>query len=1243
MDHPLENLGPERFQQLCQALFVKEYPGVVCLPVGQPDGGRDALQHAFDKQEQRFTVIQVKFSKHQLLERDKREWVLASATNEIDKVNALKAKGAERYVFVTNVQGTSHLDVGSVDRLQADLSTTLNIPVLCWWRDDINRRLDSSWDLKLRYPEVLSGQDFLRLLSVSTQGDQHERRHSAIKAFLANQYEEDQDVKFKQVQLQNKLLDLFVDLPFRIHLPRPPQSGSFPAAHMMQLRYLPNADGQSLVIEDASDDHDEAGTASLLLNETTEDWLNQVIVEGAPGQGKSTLAQYVCQVHRIRLLGKTHDDAALPNSHRVAPVSLPFKVDLRDLSEWLTGKDPFVSNPTHPAPDEDLTLETFLARLVRHKSGGSQFAAADLLALSRHTPILLALDGLDEVADIKRRAEVVGAVSKALPRLRENCRALRVIITSRPAAFANSPGFDQKHYPYLTLKSVKRSQIHKYAGRWMAVRHFDEKEKVEFTKILDEKLDQPHLRDLSRNPMQLTILLSLIHTRGSALPDKRTKLYDDYVDLFFSRESTKNPVVREHLELLKDIHRYLAWVLHTAAEQGKGSAAAGRLTTQHFKKVLSEYLEKERQDTAIIEDIFRVMLERVVMIVSRLEGTYEFEVQPLREYFAARYLYDTAPYSPPGGEQAGTKPDRFDAIARNFYWFNVVRFFCGCFSKGELFDLADRIKQFIAQEPLGVTRHPVLLGATLLADWVFTQSPRAMEQVASALSTRAALRRLLPIDLYKRDEPIRIPASCGGPSVCKSAMDALFDGTTKYDVRRQIAVFVNANMRIDERLERWIAEAPVDDSGVGWWLALGRDLECLFDVDEDILRAILKPRTLTSHAVSTIWHSGRINVLDSNPTYDAYLSDAAFMTPQYDGQRGGDDLPFYLIPRVLGYLGSGYALHGPPSDRKDFLEALQRAPESFTSASSASGYQHAISSACKAVSVGIAERANSTTFLLESVDFFEQVVSEIAAALGDLPAIVQAALAVARLPQGGRHRTRAAVSLNSEQPLSVRIRYAKAKSKHWDWWSACFAGASSELRRFLAWLTFCTFAPVTMIIEHSGELAILLREMSDVEWQRLVSFLGTIDMGFGRSRTGSRTNAKLNYQGPSERVAFVLASKDHNAFSNRMFMSHFVGFQDSSGIYAAYRQFNASDAAVHDRLPWSTAQEIIRSTYKQGASYGIFYASKLPDHVADAILADPDAYPFRYWDAAQTNAESKVKKSVRSVAQTAKRERWFSH
>jgi hypothetical protein len=57
-------------------------------------------------------------------------------------------------------------------------------------------------------------------------------------------------------------------------------------------------------------------------------------------------------------------------------------------------------------------------------------------------------------------------------------------------------------------------------------------------------------------------------------------------------------------------------------------------------------LTREGHDPALAAVLFTGMIERVVALVSRVQGTYEFEVQPLREYFAARFLSETAPYSP---------------------------------------------------------------------------------------------------------------------------------------------------------------------------------------------------------------------------------------------------------------------------------------------------------------------------------------------------------------------------------------------------------------------------------------------------------------------------------------------------------------------------------------------------------------------------------------------------------------------
>ncbi len=84
---------------------------------------------------------------------------------------------------------------------------------MCWWRDDLSRRLDDAWSLKWVYPEVMTGPDFLRAIVESGLTEDRERRAATVRAFLRAQYDVDEEVKFKQVELQNKLLDLFTDVP----------------------------------------------------------------------------------------------------------------------------------------------------------------------------------------------------------------------------------------------------------------------------------------------------------------------------------------------------------------------------------------------------------------------------------------------------------------------------------------------------------------------------------------------------------------------------------------------------------------------------------------------------------------------------------------------------------------------------------------------------------------------------------------------------------------------------------------------------------------------------------------------------------------------------------------------------------------------------------------------------------------------------------------------------------------------
>ncbi|MFM6008577.1 MAG: NACHT domain-containing protein, partial [Sphaerospermopsis kisseleviana] len=244
-----------------------------------------------------------------------------------------------------------------------------------------------------------------------------------------------------------------------------------------------------------------------------------------------------------------------------------------------------MSNEPHPKWKK--SLESFLAAQIENDSGGCEFDVADLHAVANVSAILLVFDGLDEVADIETRKDVVKEIIAGIKRIRVNAASLQVIVTSRPAAFADSPSFPEDLFPYYHLGSVTRPLIDEYAQKWMKARKLDSQQIKDVKKVIQEKLDLPHLRDLARNAMQLTILFSLILRKTASLPEKRTALYDSYIELYFDREAEKNSIVRNYRDLLIDINRYLAWILHVEAEEKN---ATSRITGEELHNLLVNYL-----------------------------------------------------------------------------------------------------------------------------------------------------------------------------------------------------------------------------------------------------------------------------------------------------------------------------------------------------------------------------------------------------------------------------------------------------------------------------------------------------------------------------------------------------------------------------------------------------------------------------------------------------------------------------
>ena len=820
MTYLYEQLTPDKFQQFCQALLASQFPNAQCLPVGQPDGGRDAFQwsmHDADGRPEDLIVFQVKFSRD--ANRADQDFLKSIVESELPKVERLKKKGLSAYYLMTNVSGSAHLDVGSVDKVDDLLNQALGIPAHCWWRDDLDRRVDAQSDIKWSYPEIIRGSDLLQALFEGTLGEDGRRRDNALQAYLATQFDDDREVKFKQVDLTHSLLDLFVDTSLQF---TDSEEKNQPGTFAPRLRASRTGGYYEVDVDLAA--------AHFFLQSAPGNPFLKAVLEGAPGQGKSTISQYICQIHRMRLLNKNL--SRVPAVHLEGIVRFPMRVDLRDYASWIGGKNPYAADPNATRPnDGQNSLESFLAFQVSQASGGHQFSVTDLTAFAKVSHLLIVLDGFDEVADISTREQIVKELSRTSNRL--SARSLQVIVTSRPAAFAKSPGFPRQDWRYLSLQSMDLGQINQYADKWMTARHLIPQEKAELIGVLQQKLDQPHMRDLARNPMQLAILLSLIQTRGLSLPDKRTALYDSYMELFFSREAEKSAVVREHRDLLVDLHQYLAWIIQTEAEEANSK---GSITEEQLKALLRDYLVRQGHRASLVDDLFVGMVERVVALVSRVQGTFEFEVQPLREYFAARHLYETAPYSPPGHEMKGTLSERFDVLARNFYWLNVTRFYCGCYSRGELPSLADGLIELAGSDLYKDTNYPRLLMLMLLGDWVFTQQPLTVKRLVKVILEEPGFKVLVSSLQRQTSTSLIAPERCGRIELTEGCVKILSE-RDQSDVAGVLALSIREALPASEVATLWAALK--DKIPLRKWLHFGRLMGQLSSLDNASLKTLL--------------------------------------------------------------------------------------------------------------------------------------------------------------------------------------------------------------------------------------------------------------------------------------------------------------------------------------------------------------------------------------------------------------------
>lgn len=1249
MRYHYNSLGPDRFQEFCQALLVAAFPNVQCLPVGQPDGGRDAFTTRYlasrhrRGDESEAIVFQVKFSKSPGEDRDQREFLEAIVASELPKIKKLKLSGLDKYYLLTNVGGTAHLGGGSIDKMNAYLSNALGVESYCWWRDDLDRRLDNNADVKWSYPDLLKATDLLQGLMTGLLGESEERRRAAIRAYISSQYDDDEELKFKQVELQSKMVDLFVDLPVA------PTRESFEINFLRHGRTFGLMRHREHLLFENGDSPDLA--ASFFLTDASGIECSRIVLEGAPGQGKSTVTQYICQVMRMLLLGKSAELSLLPEHHSSAKVRVPFRVDLRDFAKWMSGIDPFQPKLVSLPDNTPLSLEGFLAAHVRLLSGGHEFNVSDFSAVIKASHVLIALDGFDEVAEVEMRNQLITEITKATTRLRNaGGHSVQVIVTSRPAAFAKSSGFPEDDWLYVELLSLERTQVDEYANKWMKAKHLKDSEKHVFQRTLDNKLAEPHTKFLARNPMQLTILLALVYQRGESLPEKRTAMYDAYMDLFFSRESEKSSIVREHRELLIDIHRYLAWKLQTSAEGG----ANGSIEDGELQSTLFSYLAEQEEDTAIVEDLFTGVVERVGALVSRVQGTYEFEVQPLREYFVARFLYETAPYSPAGAEKVGTKLDRLNALVRNPYWLNVARFYAGCFSKGEISALVDALIEVASSAPYEHTSHPRKLALILLGDWVFTQYQPAVRRMVELIGQRPQLRQLLGSSDDQTDASawMVLPDKCGKADF----MDILFSrlqANVFSDEGMVLGSIIKQNLSLEDRVQRWNAAKKTTDTGK--WIALGDKVGVYSRASDSLILSTLGD--LKSQAIVPLLRNQRFRLLSTDSGLNAQAEKLLLSGRGMTGSRfrllTDEACPLSVLAQIISPHQYGMVFGGDSSmslrdlrnNRMGLHSSKNKQNENDVNPQSKINVTPVQRMAVDAYNNFLDMPSDE---LATSLQPWSSLVEKLRNAWGEATAIDRIAIIASRIRSKEEIGAAPNGIFNTNEPLVERYRFARLKSGASRWWEKQLDNAAAPVVVEKLVLLIWVFATKKTIFQLSDRLAAILESFDASAWERVTREFHAVSTFtlYGRSHNCLELGQVdlERAKSLSSRTAVFLGRRLDWRSRMNLVKECLIG---KEGLDDSILQFELDVLTAHlsRKSPdLGLALSVVRASFARGAPMPYCRRHRdasLSEDDAIVISQDPESYPLSFVALADTVMSAKAGAKARSLAEIATSEKWF--
>ena len=686
-DYRLDRLSPRLFEHMVQGLAVGAISSTV-TPFGDgPDGGREATFKGSTSYGTEgdfwngYGIIQAKFHiRPQDTTRDA-AWARRELRKELAQFNKNKRPTPDYYIYAVNVVLTPGEGQGkdSVKAILDQFATKHKLKgVDLWDYDKIRVLLDRDEKVRNSYLAWILPSDVLAALCANLRTTERDY-YPLILRYLQRELISDQYAQLEQAGHSADeaipLSQVFLDLS---------TSRTPPAVEDIDYEETNSTRFVATIIQDAgasfktSDDDDEGPVPERSSLRSARAKPGRYVLIGGPGQGKTTVGQYVCQVFRYALLNDVpprllsadtrsaidgfnrqwqHDKPLIPKARR-----LPFRVVLGDLARSL-------------AEQETSSLLEYLARKFSANSA-SAISGNEIERIMTEYPSIIILDGLDEVPSSTNREALMNVVSSFLVDVAAGSLDVMLLATSRPQGYNEE--FSPRQYAHHYLLPLSAEDALKY-GRQLAKNRFGGGNE-RYSKVverIERAAHNPATARLMHTPLQVTILTLLVDRIGTP-PEERWALFSAYYRLIFERETERDiesvAVLKTHSIDIDAIHRRVGLALQVESERSGGTDA--RLTVDQFSKIVDDYLEEEGNQQPLRDKLKAQIIEaagnRLVFLVGLESGQVGFEIRSLQEFMAAEGLME--------GPDAVVQ-DRLKEVASSGHWRNVFLFAAGqCFS-----------------------------------------------------------------------------------------------------------------------------------------------------------------------------------------------------------------------------------------------------------------------------------------------------------------------------------------------------------------------------------------------------------------------------------------------------------------------------------------------------------------------------------------------------------------------------------